>query len=263
LIFKAVSQIIQKEFLNNIKKTTIDMKYFFYLTLVALSFSACNIIDATWVKGNNKNQTKVFHFENFKSIDAGSNFSVYLKQDSAYTVKLETDENLISYIKIQNEDGTLIIRTKNGVNLRPSDEIKLSISMPSADLLEISGASKLVTDSKFIQDSELKIDLSGASTGNVSVRAPKINMESSGASTLTIDGETKDIFAKASGASTINGFNLKSENTEVEASGASNAKVFASISLVADASGASGIRYKGNPKVTSNSSGASTVKKED
>jgi hypothetical protein len=66
-----------------------------------------------------------------------------------------------------------------------------------------------------------------------------------------------------SGASTLNTFDLTSQTVEVEASGASTARVNALKSLRATASGASSVRYRGNPATLSNdASGASSVKRE-
>ena len=69
--------------------------------------------------------------------------------------------------------------------------------------------------------------------------------------------------ADASGASTIDAENLKVEDADVEASGASSATVSATNDLKVDASGASKISYNGEPKsIKQNSSGASSVTKK-
>ena len=73
----------------------------------------------------------------------------------------------------------------------------------------------------------------------------------------------KELIADASGASTIDAENLKVENADVEASGASKATISATNDLKVDASGASKISYIGEPKnIKQNSSGASSVIKK-
>lgn len=237
----------------------------FILSLFSLVLlGSCNIIDMQRVEGNGKVSTKIYDFKNFDKVDASGAVTLYVKQDSAYNVKLETDENLFQYLKITEANGTLRIDTKDGYRLDPSDKLKIHISLPEINHIELSGASQIHITDKFVQNENIGIDMSGACSGDIKLRAPKVKADISGATTLNIEGETRETDLQASGASTINAFDLKAEKAVVSASGASNARVFASVSLNGDASGASGIRYKGNPaKVVSDASGASSIKKEE
>lgn len=240
------------------------MKYFSSFAILLLTIvviSSCNIIDTRRIRGNGKIITKNYQFKGFDGIHAGGAVKVYLKQDSAYSIRVETDENLFNYLHVQVNNGNLEIRPQDDVNLDPTNQVNVYIHMPHVRDLDISGASEVKSEEKFIQNNNLNIDVSGASEGKLILRAPKITIDASGASTVNIEGETKDVYAEVSGASTINGYNLKSETADIQASGASSANVYASVNLKGDASGASAIRYKGNPTVNTSASGAGSVKK--
>lgn len=240
------------------------MKYLTFLLIMLLGLSSCNIINRKRIVGNGTITTKSYDdLKNFRLIDASSNVVVYLKQDSVFSVKLETDENLVKYLNIKVSSGELDIYCKENVSLRPTDEIKVFVSMPELNGIDVSGASSVKTVGRFTQDIEMKVEASGASEGEMEIRAPRLSLNASGASTISISGETKDVKAEASGASSIKAFDLKAENVNADASGASKAQVFASISLIADASGASSVSYRGNPKVTSDVSGAGSIKKAE
>ncbi|MGJ7030484.1 head GIN domain-containing protein [Niabella hirudinis] len=240
------------------------MKKIFFIALAAIILvGSCNIIDQQRVKGNGKIVSKTYNLKDFSSIDIGNASAVFLKQDSVFGVKIETDENLFQYIIAAVEEGELDIDEKNDYDLRPSSDIKIYISMPVVKKVAISGASTLKGDNKITQDESFALDISGASNGTLQVKAPTVQMDISGASTLNISGETRDIRGEASGASTIRGYELKAETTNIEASGASTANVFASVQLTANASGASSIKYMGNPKVSSSANGAGSVSKAD
>lgn len=107
-------------------------------------------------------------------------------------------------------------------------------------------------------------EVSGASSGNIAnVKADDLELKASGASKIKIEGEAKDLNADASGASSIDAENLKAENAEADASGASRITVLANNDLDVDASGASKIIYVGEPqKLKQNSSGASSIVKK-
>ncbi len=239
------------------------MKYLSLILITALAISSCNIIDSERIKGNGKITTKTYNLKNFSNLDLGSSMDVHISQSDDYGVKIETDENLFNYLDVRVHDGnTLEVDVKDNTNLDATGEVKVYISAPSLDKVHLSGAAQLETEGKFAQEKKIAFDLSGASSGNISIRAPEVGLEASGASTLTVSGECRDVKAGASGASTINSFDLKSENADIEASGASTVRVFSSLKLNARSHGASSVKYRGNPQVTQDVSGASSVGKD-
>ncbi len=187
---------------------------------------------------------------------------VYLTVGGEPGVRMETDGNLLKYIDAQVHGGALEIETPSGVFLDPTDDIKVYITAPVLEWVAISGAAELQTEGRFKQSGKIVFALSGASSGSVSVRAPEIELYCKGPSTLTVEGSCRDVKAAASSAATINAFELKAENGDAEASGASTVRVFSSIALEAKASGASSIRYRGNPNTTTSDRGASSVRRE-
>jgi hypothetical protein len=148
-------------------------------------------------------------------------------------------------------------------NLDPTHKIKVFVTAPAFRVIGVSGASTITSENKLVSAESMDIDLSGASEAKVDVKAPRINAEVTGASTITLSGETKDLNVVGSGASGAKCFDLMTENTTVDISGASSAEVFASVKLDAQASGASGVTYKGNPAITKDINGASSIKKID
>jgi hypothetical protein len=107
-------------------------------------------------------------------------------------------------------------------------------------------------------------EVSGASSGNLTnVKADDLELKASGASKIKIVGTANKLSADATGASTIDAEGLQTGSAEVEASGASKASVAATDDLNIDASGASKIIYIGDPKnLKQNSSGASSITKK-
>lgn len=238
------------------------MQFASIIILATVIFSSCNIINQRRVKGDGNVVTKTYNLKDFSKIVLGSSMKVYISNSNAHSVSIEADENLFKYLDVRIHDGnTLEVESTHNTNLSPSGDIKVFIKAPSLDLVEISGAAQINTEGKFQQDKKIKFDVSGASSGDIMLRAPVVELESSGASTLTVGGECRDVKADASGAATINAFELKAENGDADASGASTIRMFSSVSLNATASGASGVKYKGNPQLKSKISGASSVTK--
>ena len=157
----------------------------------------------------------------------------------------------------------LEIYTENNIRLKPSHKIKVYVTNPEFKGFQVSGASSIRSENEITSPDVFHIDLSGASEGRLELNAPRVSVSLTGASNANIKGKTKDFEGDASGASEIRGFDLLSENADVQASGASTIEVFASVKIAGHASGASSVNYKGNAQVNVDKSGASSVNKKD
>lgn len=228
-----------------------------------LIFSSCHYFHGEHIDGNGTIKKETRTVGVFNSVEVGGAIDVYVRQDSSRSVNIETDENLIPYVEIRNDGDVLYIHTKRGYNLDPSKSVKVYVSSPVYKMLQVSGASKIISENTLSSDGPIDVGLSGSSDAGLDLKCPKITVNVSGASTITVKGETKDLSIEGSGASHIKCFDLKSETVDVDVSGATSAEVFASVKLNAGASGASNVRYKGNAAVTEDESGASSVQKAD
>lgn len=242
----------------------INMKNVFFLTIIiTATLTSCHFIGGKRIRGNGVMKMENRATGTFNSIDVSGNVKVYVKQDSVASVKIETDENLLEYIITDSKDGTLRIHQKEGANLKPSRSIKVYISGPSFKRFKASGACDFFSENKITGTESVSISLSGASDVKLELKVPGIAADLSGAGTITLKGETKDFSVDGSGSTTIKCFELMTENTKVELSGAGDAEVFASVKLEVDVSGAADVKYKGNATVSQKISGAGSVKKVD
>ena len=238
--------------------------FLFSLIIILVLTSGCRGFGGRGIRGSGVIKKEGRAVSSFTNVHVSGAIDVYVKQDSVSSVKVEGDDNLLQYIEVQTNGSTLEIYTRDHVNLRATDKIKVYVSNPSYREFEVRGASSIRSENQIISTETLVVDLSGASEGRLDVDAPKVSIEVSGASNVTMRGKTKDIEAGASGASEIKCFDLLAENVDVESNGASNAEVYASVKIIPHASGASSVSYKGNAVVEDKQeSGASSVNKKD
>lgn len=236
----------------------------FFLFAILGLFSSCRFFDnMNGIEGNGKMKTENRHVDSFNSIEAGGNFEVHITQGPFTDIRIETDENLMEYIEIETAGDVLRIKTRQNHNIDPTGKAKVFVSAPVYKRLEASGASNLISETTLSSPDGLDLDLSGASNVKLDLKTPQIQADLSGASTANLKGEAKRVNVIASGASNFNCYDLLTESTDLNLSGASNAEVFASVELKAEASGASDAKYKGNPTVNQNVSGAGSVRKAD
>ena len=230
---------------------------------LALLLVSCHYMGRNRVNGNGSVERESRQVTGFNGLEISGAITVYIKEDTGYAVRVETDENLLKYIETYTDHHTLVVRTKNGYNLRTRKGVKVYVSAPRYSHFGISGASHLFTEGRISSGEEIRFDLSGASSAEAELKCPSVDLEMTGASTARLNGETRDLVIEATGASHARCFELMTETTDADLTGASKADVFASVSLKASASGASHVNYKGKPEVNQSTSGAGSVSRAD
>jgi len=226
-------------------------------------FSSCRQIFAKRIKGNGNIVTQTRSSGDFNSIRVSGSIDVYASQDSATSVKIETDENLQEYIEIVNDGNVLRIHTREGYNPRPSKTIKVYVSSAQYKSFDASGSCDLYSEGQITSSDALDFDASGSCKITMDVNAPKVSVSVSGACDVILKGETKDFSVDGSGSTDVRCFDLKADNVTVDFSGSGDAEVFANSSLNGSASGSADIKYKGNAHPNIKSSGAVSIKKAD
>ncbi|MBC7850230.1 MAG: DUF2807 domain-containing protein, partial [Chitinophagaceae bacterium] len=156
-----------------------------------------------------------------------------------------------------------VIETKSGYNIDASQELKVHVTAPAFKEIEASGACNIISEAKINNAGPIALRVSGAGEIKMDLSAPRVDADLSGAGNVSINGETKEFNLGLSGAGEAKCYNLKSETTRVDISGAGTAEVFASVALTGSISGAGTINYKGGGSSNVSTSGAASVNKAD
>lgn len=200
------------------------------LAVVALLSLACT-------RGSGVSGSETRTVEAFTAIDVHNAITVTVDVGRDLHVEVTGDDNVVPKVRTQVEDQTLHIDLPGSV----STELPLTVKIETPSLVEL--------------------DLAGASIAAVrGLSGDRFDVEVSGASTADLTGQVDTLEADLSGASTLRAATLSAKSANVESSGASTAEVHVTENLDADASGASKIRYHGQPgNVHVEDSGASKV----
>ncbi|MCW3119215.1 MAG: hypothetical protein JWM28_3297 [Chitinophagaceae bacterium] len=233
----------------------------FLLFFPAIIITSCRGIFGKRITGDGNLKTESRSPGQFNSVDVSGSIDLYVKQDATRSVRIEADENLLEYIEVFTEGDKLVVRSKNGFNLRPSRDIKVYVSSPVFNKFETSGACDIYSENQIVSSEAIDLDMSGSCDGKLDLKAPKVITDLSGACNIEIKGETKDFTAGGSGSTSFKCFGLLAENVDVDISGAGDAEVYASVKLNVDVSGAAGVKYKGSASVSQKVTGAGSVKK--
>jgi hypothetical protein len=237
------------------------MRNLFVLLVLSVSLVSCRFGWGERVNGNGHFTTEVREVSPFNSIDVSGNVVVHISQDENSEVKLETDENLQPYIEVFTSGDKLFIRTKEGFNLKSTKEMVAYVSAPFFSSLEASGACDIVGEGTITGGDELTVSVSGSGSIDMQVDLPKVSTHVSGDGTINLKGQATEFDASINGSGDIKCFDLMTDKTELDLSGAASAEVSANKELDVKVSGAADVQYKGNAILTKNISGAGSVKK--
>jgi hypothetical protein len=201
--------------------------------------------------------------QDFQEVVIKGPFKVYYSSDAETQVAVSAKDNdARDRITTKVSGGTLYVSLDNsgakwwGVN----KEFKVYITAPKLNALNVSGAVNFVVVD-ILKSTNLSLILSGASNFSGKIDAEEIKANLSGASDCKVSGSANKFGLVCSGASSFKGADLKVDEADLNASGASSIKIQVIESLKAHASGASSIQYKGAPKMYNQSaSGASSIK---
>ena len=107
-----------------------------FITLLLAITSGCN---KTIIKGNGKIETKKIDLSNFKEVNIVGQFDVNIIKDDKYALTIQTDQNLIPYIKHNIENDRLDVRMQEKKWLEPTKTIIVTITSTYLNKLFASG----------------------------------------------------------------------------------------------------------------------------
>ncbi len=208
--------------------------------------SSCAGLTGDYLSGNGNVETEDRNVGDFHGVKTSGSIDVEIQPGESYAVSVENDENILSSIVTEVEDGTLNIHYKQNTSVS-NDHAKVYVTAPSLNQIKTSGSADISIKGIIKNDSRIEIAVSGSGDINGGVDAPEIEASIGGSGNISLHGRTKDFDARISGSGDFKCADLKSENTRVRISGSGNAHIFASAHLEAKVSGSGDIFYRGNP----------------
>jgi hypothetical protein len=237
-------------------------KLYFLYFFIFLGLFSCRFMGKR-IHGNGVIKSTEKTVSSFKNVEADGNIKLMVIQGDLKPVRIECDENLLSYIEVIQEGDLVKIETRRGFNLIPTGNINVYVTSPVYKSIEVSGSSDIVGQTKITSTGELSLQASGAGDIQMETDAPRITTGISGSGSIRLKGQSRDLDIDLSGAGHAYCYELLTENTNVRISGAGSAEVYASVTLKAEVSGAGNISYKGNASVSQQITGAGSVKKAE
>ncbi|MEZ4681515.1 MAG: head GIN domain-containing protein [Caldilineaceae bacterium] len=232
----------------------------FSILLVALLVAGCGF---QVVNGSGTVVTEERPVSDFTRVDFTGFGELTLVQGDNEALLIETDDNLLPYIKTTVSEDTLTIGFARRIWLplvRPTNSIRYRLTVKTLDHLEFSGAGTVTAATLHIDN--LTLVESGAAEINLAdLTANALTVKMSGSGSVGLAGKVTTQTVELSGLGSYAAGDLASQSAQINLSGVGEATLWVREQLDAEMSGAGTIRYYGSPQVNASSSGIGAVQR--
>lgn len=222
------------------------------LLMIAILFATAS--HAQWwgskkVKGNGNMTTETRNTGDYDGIKCAGSMDYILVAGTEGKIKLEGESNLLEHIITEIKGGDLIVKVEKDVNLSPSWNKTIKITIPFKDISSVSlaGSGDLWNEDK-ITATDFDVSLAGSGDVILNVDASSIKGSLAGSGDITLKGNTNYLSVKLAGSGDIHAFSLQANHTEASVAGSGDIEIVSNKSLKARVSGSGDIVYKGKPE---------------
>lgn len=200
------------------------------------------------VSGNGNVVTQDRNTSDYSEISCAGPFDYILVSGTEGQLTIEGEENLLKHVITEVKNGTLSVKTENGINLNTSRGKTIKVTIPFKDIEEVSlaGSGDLYSKDQITAD-EFDVNLAGSGDIRLEIVANEIESHLAGSGDITLTGKTRDLELSISGSGDYSCYGLEADNTELTISGSGDAQVVSNAYLKVRVSGSGDVTYKGRP----------------
>ncbi|WBL24459.1 head GIN domain-containing protein [Zunongwangia sp. HGR-M22] len=215
------------------------------------------------IKGNGEVVTKSRKTSDYDKVSLVGFMDVVLVRGNEGDLTIEAESNLQEYISTEVKSGSLKISVEKGVNISPSRNKSIKITVPFKDLegAYITGSGDIWTEDK-ITAKDFSLSVTGSGDLKLEIEADKIKGSVTGSGDIILDGQTNELNCSVTGSGDFEAFKLIANYVNAQVSGSGDIMVYAEKELNAKVAGSGDIEYKGSPaKENFKTSGSGDISK--
>ena len=237
------------------------MKHLLIRIIFATALFSCHNNETVTGSGNTTTQSR--QTGSFKGIKLLGSMNIEVKKGAETNVEIVAEDNIITYIETYVDNGKLVVKYKDDVNINNSGDVLVKVTTPVLSDAEVLGSGDINGDGKFSSEGKMYFNVLGSGSIKLEVDAPSVEAKTTGSGNINLSGNTKDVEFSTLGSGEIEAGDLKAENATAKTLGSGDIHLFASVKLSATINGSGGVRYKGGAAVSSSVHGSGTVEAAD
>ncbi|MHA7842550.1 MAG: head GIN domain-containing protein [Winogradskyella sp.] len=198
------------------------------------------------VKGDGNITTENRSTENYEGIKTAGPMDFKLVQGKEGTITIEGDANLMEYIVTEVRDGKLVVKAEDGINLKPTRTIVVTVPYESINSVSLAGSGN-IENSGTISADDFDVSLTGSGDIELNISSSSVESSIAGSGDIKLSGSTKNLTTKITGSGDFDGSDLDSTNVTAKITGSGGANVVCNGELKVRITGSGDVKYSGNP----------------
>ena len=249
-------------------------------SLLSCSMKSDSLFPLNLTQKEGKGIIKTSQFEmNIDEIKVAQSISAEVVKSDIEKVVITAPSDIMDDILVDNVDGKLFIHFKPNMNISAKN-VAAKIFVKDFTRLEATSSAKITVEDKFTQDktdvevsssgritadleaNDFSVDVSSSGYFSGEIWAVNLDVEATSSGDINLSGKAKNAELKASSSGNVAAANLKTENTDIQASSGGRVNVAATTQLRASASSGGNIVVlrKGNLNIlTQNESSSGSI----
>lgn len=229
----------------------------FLTSCVSVTFDSVNVVE-----GKGPIVAQSFEVSPYTAVELNGNFELRYSNEPSNRIQIELNENLASYLTVENINDTLQISFDESVHQTNGDPI-VYISTPDLREIHANGGLQWDEHAKIENDESFLLNVAGACAVDLDVNVKQLDVMIAGAGLVELSGTADTAGFVVSGASSIEGLDLETVDASIEMDGAGTASISCSGKLDAQLSGLGSIEYRGDCTVNQDISSMGAITKID
>ena len=203
---------------------------------------------AQWkkIKGDGNITTINRSTGSYEGLKAAGPMDFRLVEGKEGSISIKGDANLMDYIITEVKDNKLVVKVKNGVNLKPSQTIVITVPYESINYVALAGSGD-IENSGFIKAEAFEVALAGSGDIKLQVDSQSVVSSIAGSGDIELKGSTIDLIVKITGSGDFDGKSLESTNVTAKITGSGGANIICNGELNVRITGSGDVNYSGKP----------------
>lgn len=234
-----------------------------------LFISSCT--QAQRVVGSGNLVTKEIKVGGFNSLKLQGSPDVIYKQTAGKpSVELYGSDNIVNLLEVRTENGILLIKFKDNVNILNRGKLEVRVSGPSLEQINIQGSGDVLLVNGMKSDKGITFSIQGSGdiqgrgikcpllslsvrgSGDIDlneVSSRRTDVKIAGSGDIALSGRSQEVDFGISGSGDINAVGLMAQKVLAKISGSGDISCYATDYLTGSVSGSGDVGYKGNPRI--------------
>ena len=207
------------------------------------------------LRGNGMIEKETRELQEYNGVVTEGEFEVFYVPDTSYHIILETDQNLIPYIRTRVSGTTLIVDNGTRKCLRSEYPIRIYVHLPEINMMNLVGSGLISAEAVYAD--ELNLTIEGSGVIDVSgIDVLDLSVLITGSGDVKLYGESDNADYIITGSGNIDAKNVLTNTCLAEIEGSGSIYVNVITRLTAIISGSGSIFYRGTPPVSTQISGS-------